>query len=63
MPKVEWDNLKIVEEFPVIDPNISSEVSKNNEHLDTIAAIIFKAYRRRLLSQQQTAENGSTGAV
>ncbi len=63
MPKVEWDNLEIVEEFPAIDPNNKTEVTRNDEHADVIASIIFRAYRRSLISQQSNPETTDGGIV
>ena len=54
MPRIEWDNLKIIEETPDQDSVTKETEEVNKERMEIITAILLRAFKRSVAAQAES---------
>lgn len=60
MSKVDWGNLRIVEEWSPTDPRDPNAVTAQQERTKTLSALILKAFRRYEIAKAKRNKGSAT---
>lgn len=65
MGKVDWSQLRVTEEWTSIDPSDLNAIATEQERINTLSALILKAFKRHKLAKakrvKQTAIDAEQG--